>query len=578
MSKISALPPLAAPDGSETVVVVHGGETKRATLTDLTAAAVAPIRQDVDELGFSAPLGPLIDGERPIREARDAEGRLIEAVTAEGGHFIQTPAGTRRVGAEQSDAAPIGPMVEGETPIITRTDTAGRVVEVVTKEGGRWLPSPTGLARTTPAGPKPTRYAGPDWTVNTIVPEIVRAPIDEDVWHLFFVLGQSNAMAQNVSNDPLVATVPLYPEHAFCFAGGPRRLDAIPNRTLVPIVETTTIGQRETCASGWANHFIRNMEAATGVRPRVLAVVTALGSQPLFQLSRGTPTYANFLRAIDDAVEAIRAKGGRRIITHMAWIQGASDNMGYMTPTRRLGNLQAFARQCRADIMSRTGEVEPCPFFVVNESLQVNPDPWVAPIRDADQACHGLDEMRLVGPTYPYPFIDGLHLTCRGQNRMGQQLARVSASEGFAQGWRAVRPTRWYWTSTTQFTVEFDMMVPPLVLDTSGAVVSTAGLASAGFMFRDPAPIAISAVTVGDVPYYGPGMALRFTLASAPTGRRPQLGYAIARGASQTGPYPGNSGPTEGMRGLLRDSAADVNLYDGATQANWAPSFVIDLP
>lgn len=226
---------------------------------------------------------------------------------------------------------------------------------------------------------------------------------------------------------------------------------------------------------------------------------------------------------------------------------------------------------------SRTGEVEPCPFFVVNESLQVNPDPWGAPIRDADQACHGVDEMRLAGPTYPYPFIDGLHLTCRGQNGMGQMLARVSASEGFGQGWRPVRPTKWYWTSATQFTVEFDMMVPPLVIDTSGAVVSTAGLASAGFMFRDPAAITINSVTVGNVPYYGTGMALQFTLASAPTGRRPQLGYAIARGATQTGAYPGNSGNPDGMRGLLRDSAADVNLYDSATQANWAPSFVIDL-
>ncbi len=547
--------------------------TLKVPLAETLASTLANFTQDV-------PIGNLIQGERPLREVRNAAGKLIEATTAEGSVWINTPSGMRRVGAEVANAAPLGPLVGNETPVFVETNQDGVIVKIDTVEGGRWVATPAGLVRTTAARSTPTRYAGAAFVQG--IDQVARASTDTALWYLLVTLGQSNAMGQNTaSTDAIAAAIAKYPNNAWMFEGGPRRDDALPNRKIVPLVESDNgIGQKETEASGWANHFIRDVEAATGVRPNTLSIVTALGSQPYMALSRGTATYTNFLRAIDDAVAAIRAAGGTRIVTVFSWTQGPSDasGVGFMNTSRRVREMQQAARQFRGDVMERTGEVEPPLFVIVNETSQPFADPWYGPVRDADQLLDGDDHMRLAGGMYHLPYSDMYHATCLGQNRKGQMVARACIAEMFAQGWRPVRPVRSRWESGTQFVVDFDMAIPPLVLDTSGAVVSVAGLAALGFLFDDSSGASPAITNIEVVPSYPyPGMALRFTLATMPTGPRARLGYAIQRDASQSGDYPGQAGPVTGPRGLLRDSAAHVSLYDGKPQANWAPPFVIEL-
>lgn len=540
------------------------------------AAGLASIATD-------APIGPLVLDERPMRETRSTDGKLIEAVTQEGNHIVVTPAGTRRVGQDRATIAPIGPLISGERPLRAFTDQDGRVVEIETVEGGRWIETDGGLIRTEHLPPEPSRYDGEVYAfVGGEQTRKIRYPADEDVWLFLIGLGQSNMMGQNTSGTAVVGATPLYPDNAWMFEGGPRRNDALPNRTLVPLIETTTAGQRETPASGWANHLIRDVEAATGRRPNTLSVVCALGATPYVGLNRGSPTYAALLRALDDGVAAIRAKGGRRIITMVAWTQGQNDaGGGWQTPTRYRRQMQQMVRQLRGDIVERTGETEAPVVYFVQEGSQQFADPFYAPVVQADVLLDGVDQMALAGPEYSMPHWDLYHLSGIGQSYHGQMIARASLHEQFGQGWRAIKPYASYWTAANEVVLDFDLPTgaAPLVIDTSGTIVATTGLTTtAGFLFDDGSggPPAITNVQIVATGPYA-GMAVKLTLAAPPTGPRRRVGYALKRDASQSGAYPGQLGPELGPRGLLRGSLGHVNLYDASTQYDWCNSFMMDV-
>lgn len=386
-------------------------------------------------------------------------------------------------------------------------------------------------------------------------------------WLLLVSIGQSNALPH--PGPATGAATPLYPTKAWMFSGGPLRTTTASNAALVPLAETDPAG--ETALSSWANHLIRDLQAARGVQPNVLAFVAAQGSQPYMNLKRGSPSYSWFLQGLDDAVAAIRAKGGTRITTVIDWMQGESDTdkVTGATATRYARQIQQHMRQVRADVVARTGEVEP-PVFLLNQiGFTPGSDIWDQPVRRAAVLLDGIDHARLAGTHYPYPYYDTIHANSVGESRRGQALARATIAELFGTGWRGVKPVAWYWVSPVSFAIDFDCETQPLVLDTSGTFINTAGLANQGFQFDDgsgAAPL-ITDVSVAQ-------RTVTVTLAATPAGKRPRWGYAMQRNAGNTT----QDGPEVGARGTLRDSTAHQSLYDAVDQSNWAPAFVGELP
>lgn len=532
-----------------------------------------------DALGETAPMGGTVLGETPLRETRNSVGDFVEAVTDEGNLIVDTPKGLVRVGAGQALLAPLSQLVGGERPFALRQNQDGNISEAWTYEGGHFVADGTGaLRRVTVAPAEPDGFFGNVYANGA--QQLISFNRSGDTALLLIHMGQSNAMGQNSSSTAMVATAPVYPANAFMFANGPRRMNAVPERTLVPLIETNNgIGQKETAASGLANHLIRDIEAATGKRPTTLSFVTAMGSRRYMELNPGSDIWENFLVALRDSVAALRTLGFKRIRSVVTWSQGESDpSVDGMTPSRYVRQMQQLSRNVKTAIREATGSFEDPIVLVSQNTIQNFADYWINQIRDANVMLDGIDDLRLAGPIYSMPYSDEIHLSGVGQHRMGQMFARAALAELFGAGWRPVKPVKWYFINATTIQIEFDTNSGTLTFDTSGTTVSTTGLANQGFNFDDGSgsPPAITNVQLVAVGPYSVN-AVRLSLASAPTGKRPRVAYASVRATSQTGAYPGQSGPTTGPRGTLRDTVGHISLLDGSAQHNWAASFAIEL-
>ncbi|MFY9350388.1 MAG: sialate O-acetylesterase [Sphingobium sp.] len=393
-----------------------------------------------------------------------------------------------------------------------------------------------------------------------------------DTAYVFVGLGQSNQQGYNAVGGELVGDAPIYPDNALMLSGGVRRAAGARGTSLVSLVEASDGPLQSTAMSGWVNHFIRDHEAGLGFNPTVVGFVAAIGGLPYMGLKRGTSAYSAFCEGLEDCVRLLRQRGFWRIVAVIDWMQGETDtsDIANMTATRYQSQLKQLARQLADDVTARTGNTETPVLFVDQIAMTVGGDPWTMPVRQAQVAIDGWDNIRQAGPIYCYPHVDdemALHLTSAGQTRRGQQLARATLEEVLGSGWRGIRPIEAAFISATQIRIDFDAQTAPIVLDTSGAVIATAGNATHGFRFRDGsgAPPAISGVAAA-------GLSVTITLAAPPTGPRPQIGYAIERNAGSA-----DGGPLTGARGTLRDSSAHESLYGDADQSNWCPAFILDV-
>lgn len=394
----------------------------------------------------------------------------------------------------------------------------------------------------------------------------------DETAYIFVHHGQSNAQGMMTLAAALVGATPIYPDNALMLSGGVRRTAGVRGTSLVPLVEQSDGPLKSTAMSGWVNHFIRDHAAALGFKPTVVGFVPAIGGLPYMGLMRGTAAYRAFTEGLEDAVKLLRERGYWRIVVVFAWTQGEHETSSVtnMTEGRYLAQLKNLYRTMSADVRARTGATDN-PVMLINQTaLTVGSDPWTMPVRQAQVAIDGWDAIRLAGPIYCYPHIAedlDLHMASQGQIRCGQQMARATLEEVLGAGWRGVKPLEASFISATQFAIDFDAQNAPLVLDASGSIIATAGNANHGFRFQDGSgsPPAITGVAVS-------GLSVIITLASAPTGPRPQLGYAIERNAGSP-----DGGPVNGARGTLRDSTAHVSLYGDSPQANWCPAFILDI-
>jgi hypothetical protein len=175
---------------------------------------------------------------------------------------------------------------------------------------------------------------------------------------------------------------------------------------------------------------------------------------------------------------------------------------------------------------------------------------------------------------YQYPNSDVIHLNSLGQFHLGHQVARAFCAEMFGLGWAHVHDDGHRWISNTVF--EVDMALPTdgasLVLDTSGTVISIAGIPGYfGLIFNDGSstPPAITGHSITATGYTN--RTLRLTLAAPPGGAGPcLLSYAVTRNADNT---TAQDGPLIGARGCLRSSVANTAL-DGATDYDWCVPFI----
>ncbi|WAS96752.1 MXAN_6577-like cysteine-rich protein [Nannocystis punicea] len=325
----------------------------------------------------------------------------------------------------------------------------------------------------------------------------------------------------------------------------------------IPLVETWNGAEGETIASGAAN-LVSQLEQARGSSHKILASAHGVGGQPYAALKKGTAPYADGLAQVSAGVALAAMSGEVYAVRAVAIIHGESDHVG--NNLAYADDLLAWQSDYEADVKALTGQPYPVSMFLCQMSSWTMYGSPVSriPFEQLAAARARPDRIHVVGPKYVFPYVDGVHLTGEGERWLGEYYAKVYRSvliDGVP--WRPLAP-RAVTRAGAVVTVDFDVPVPPLMLDE--VLVTNPG--NYGFEFTDSsgAPPAIAAVALA-----GPTR-VQLTLAGEPVGGNQRVRYAA------TG-VPGQSaGPTTGARGNLRDSDATVSRH-GYTLHNWAVHF-----
>ncbi len=487
-------------------------------------------------------------------------------------------------------------LINGERPYRITCDLDGRIIEVWTMEESYFYAGQDGLVRDGARNADLQRYGlssavSPYGDVTTV--DYAKFGV---ICYIIVVLGQSNAFGSDnggfdtqpsgypsYTGQAVIASSPEYPDNNWMFAGtNPRRQYNSSVTDLVSLVESRlpdgTGG--ETLCSGLATHLVRDVYNATGEMINTLSFVVSEGGQPYRNLKRGSIYYDAYLQGLDDAVTACKSRGWTPVVLTHVWVQGEADSnsVSNMSVRTRQRQMQQLNRQLTADAMARTGQTD-VPIFVESqvataESTQTGDGAFVQPVRQASLEDDGLDNMRCAGPFYQFPTSGNgpnqIHANCTGQNQLGQMISRTVLNEFFGQGSKVMRCIGYRWIDSVNLLLEFDPAVSPLVLDTSGSVISTTGLgAGLGFWFDDYSgtpPTITNAQVVNNT-------FIQLTLSGAPAVKDCRVSYAmratIAPMSWGGGPY----GPNYGPRGCLRDSATHTNQYTSFVQQNWCPAF-----
>ncbi|CAI0905308.1 hypothetical protein [Serratia quinivorans] len=462
----------------------------------------------------------------------DEDNRVIEAWTYDGGYYLAT------TGSDGLIRVSGGPAVNNESAIVY----ASAVASIAGGSGTR-----------------------------------VSANIDDNVCYIFPTWGQSLAQGFNGdASDTLTAVTPLYPDHCLMFAGTRPNRGSTEITSITPLKEALSAGGlKETAASGLASHTYQMVQTITGHSIRTLSFVAAEGGKAFQDLTKGTPAWQAMIQGIVDAKNICIQNGWKPIVACLDVMAGETDseNINAMTTERYKRQLQQFDADINSEVKRITKQNLNVRIIVCQSAFTPSSrGMWDQPVRMAQYELDGVGNIRLAGPVYPFPYADVIHINSLGQNRRGQMVSRATVWDFFGTGWRPMRLVNYIWRTPTLLSLVFDVMTPPIVMDTSGDTITVDGLgAGMGFVLddRSSTPIVIASAVVAS-----PSV-VDITLSAAPVNPDAvRVGYAIKRNDGNTT----QDGPVIGARGCLRDSTNHISLYDSVSNHNWMPAFIKEIP
>ncbi|WP_199639632.1 hypothetical protein JEM67_10055 [Serratia sp. PAMC26656] len=460
-------------------------------------------------------------------------------------------------------------------------DEDKRVIEAWTYDGGYYLASDSGLKRVSGGDPENKEaaivYASAVATIAGGVGTRVSVNIDDNVCFIFPTWGQSLAQGYNGdASDTLTAVTPLYPNNCLMFAGTRPNRGSTEITSLTPLKEALSAGGlKETAASGLASHTYQMVQTITGHSIRTLSFVAAEGGKAFQDLTKGAPAWQAMIQGIVDAKNICIQNGWKPIVACLDVMAGETDseNVPAMTTERYKRQLQQLDADFNSEVKRITKQSVNVRIIVCQSAFTPNSRGlWDQPVRQAQYDLDGVGNIRLAGPVYPFPYADVIHINSLGQNRRGQMVSRALMWDFFGTGWRPIKLVNYIWRTPTLLSLIFDVPTPPLVIDSTGETITVSGLGNGmGFVLddRSSTPIVISSVTLAS------NSVIDISLSAAPinpSGVR--VGYGIKRNDGNTT----QDGPVIGARGCIRDSTNHVSLYDSAANHNWMPAFIKEIP
>lgn len=458
--------------------------------------------------------------------------------------------------------------------IVTITDSNGRAAAEIDQGGRLALPDPTGKLRREPRTGQRNQLDATGWpthaaSIDNFPGSVVTASLTyvrkyySETLFFFPVFGQSLAGgASDILADGAITTTTPYGAQALMPSVG-RKPRGVTFDTFVPSFEwtgTESSKSTETINSPMLNQMIATLFARTGVAPTMAAAAFSEGSRAWPQLGPGNDAWAHFMKGLRNAVQAAHNRGRLLEVPAIVILWGEQNRVSGLNSGTLRSHYLNMARQIKAAVREIVGQdFDPVIFISVPANSVVTPDRDF-PHMTVPASLHGVEGIRVLNPNYVYPVAQNIHPTAEGYNRMGKDIARAILQECFGPGYAPLRfiPERMRWTSATQFILPCDVSSPPIVIDTSGTVVTVPSWGNAGFqLFDRDGEITINTVEawVDDGLEFNPVKDLRFTLARTPVGA-PRISYAMHNDGTGK-----NGGPENGARGLIRDSGADFQKW-----------------
>ncbi|MXS94376.1 hypothetical protein GST23_14010 [Serratia marcescens] len=460
-------------------------------------------------------------------------------------------------------------------------DADKRIIEAWTYDGGYYLASESGLKRVSGGEPENKEsaivYASAVATIAGGVGTRVSVNLDDSVCFIFVTWGQSLAQGYNGdASDTLTAVTPLYPDNCLMFAGTRPNRGVTEITSLTPLKEAISAGGlKETAASSLASHTFQMVQTITGHSIRTLSFVAAEGGKAFQDLTKGTPAWQAMIQGVVDAKNICIKNGWKPVVACLDVMAGETDseNIPAMTTERYKRQLQQLDADFNSEVKRITKQSINVRIFVCQSAFTPSSRGlWDQPVRQAQYDLDGVGNIRLAGPVYSFPYADVIHINSLGQNRRGQMVSRALMWDFFGTGWRTIKLVNYIWRTPTLLSLVFDVPTPPLVIDSTGETITVSGLGNGmGFVLddRSSTPIVISSVTLAS------NSVIDIALSSAPLNPSAvRVGYGIKRNDGNTT----QDGPVVGARGCIRDSTNHVSLYDSATNHNWMPAFIKEIP
>lgn len=385
---------------------------------------------------------------------------------------------------------------------------------------------------------------------------LAEAEVEADVGPVFepfdinHVLGTGQSLSVGAVGAPALST--MQPHANLMFSKG-----VIPGGTgltaFAPLVEKGV----ETLSSGLANNTGRGKDHA------ILISAHGIGGTAYAGLKKGTTAFGNGIAQVRAAKALADAMKRTYVVRAVTNVHGESDHVGGNKTYD--SNLLQWQADYETDVTAITGQTQPIPMLHTQMSswTKYGQATSVIPQAQLDASRRSGGKLVLVGPKYTALYVsDGVHLSNLGYRLLGEYYAKVYRRvvlEGLP--WTPLQPKSIARVGAT-ITLELDVPVPPLVLDTT--LVTDPG--AYGFeVVDDGKPAKIASVALA-----GP-TSVTITLSAAPAGkvrlRYAYTGVAGAAGGAKTGP-----------RGNLRDSDPATSAYSAAKLFNWCVHFDEPVP
>jgi len=225
------------------------------------------------------------------------------------------------------------------------------------------------------------------------------------------------------------------------------------------------------------NKLYEQILAATGIAPIIAGYVEGAGGTSIQNLGPGSAPWENSIRNMQRYRDWGISEGIDFYMPGLRWIHGNEDLLT-MSGEQYIAWLITH-QQCKTEAARRIfGQSEEVIYYIEQNTGAPTGFATMYQVIDAQrEICRRLpDKFRMLPPSYDLLHPDSIHMDTPNYHLREQRQAVCVFQDYFCGGRPPFQVVDAWWTGSTTFRLEVYVPTQPLVLDTTGAVITTTGL------------------------------------------------------------------------------------------------------